>query len=393
LTSTRTPQKPTTSRPRRAKLILRDGVVLEGGFFLNEGQALAPYLASRKGGWVNIVEAKWAAEDETHNHAVLQVDQILIASSSDGEIPVYRPTAGASPRHVEIGLDDGTRVRGSLHLGDRQRLSDYLFACGKFLPVLNAQRLPAGEQLGDIALNALSVKVVRAARLNAPDSTVAGQAGPLDPGGPRPTGAFQAITDDMVQRDSGVIEVITEGRTPDRRKRKFTPQQLAGGAPIDRAPAELTPEEEALAKRLSKHWLVRLGVQAQLLPPDPRELTDDPSLEHVWHALARRNDMADAELAVHVAWVFMLPVASLEDVTPSALQTVPEKVARKLGVLPLRIEGKFLDLAVSDPTSMEIEQQLGFVSKLSLRLSIATPTDIRGALDWHYGPSGAGSSD
>jgi hypothetical protein len=96
---------------------------------------------------------------------------------------------------------------------------------------------------------------------------------------------------------------------------------------------------------------------------------------------------------VHVAWVFMLPVASLDDVAASALQAVPEKVARKLGVLPLRIEGKFLDLAVSDPTSMEIEQQLGFVSKLALRLSIATPTDIRGALDWHYGPSGAGSSD
>jgi hypothetical protein len=366
---------------------------VEGGFFLNEGQALAPYLASRKGGWVNIVEAKWAAESETHNHAVLQVDQILIAASMDGEIPVHRPTAGASPRDVEIGLDDGTRVRGSLHLGERQRLSDYLFACGKFLPVLDATRMPAGERLGDIALNALTVKVVRGARLNAADSTLAGNAAPLDPGGPRPTGAFQAITYDTVPRDSGSVEVITEGRTPDRRKRRFTPQQQAPGVVSEGPPPALTPEQEALAKTLSKHWLVRLGVQAQLLPPDPRELNGNPSLEHVWHALARRNDMADAELAVHVAWVFMLPVASLDDVAASALQAVPEKVARKLGVLPLRIEGKFLDLAVSDPTSMEIEQQLGFVSKLALRLSIATPTDIRGALDWHYGPSGAGSSD
>ncbi|HVT38285.1 MAG TPA: hypothetical protein VHE78_04550 [Gemmatimonadaceae bacterium] len=381
------------SRARRAKLILRDGIVVEGGFFLNEGQALAPYLASRKGGWVNIVDAKWAPERETHNHAVLQVDQILIALSSDGEIPVHWPTAGASPRHVDIGLDDGTRVRGSLHLGERQRLSDYLFSCGKFLPVLGARRMPSGEQLGDIALNALNVKVVRGARLNAPDGTLAGQVAPLDPGGPRPTGAFQAINDDMVPRDSGVIEVITEGRTPDRRKRRFTPQRPAPVRVPEDRPANLNTNQAALAKRLSKHWLVRLGTQAQLLPPDPRELTDDLSLEHVWHALARRNDMADAELAVHVAWVFMLPVASLEDVESSALQIVPEKVARKLGVLPLRIEGKFLDLAVSDPTSMEIEQQLGFVSKLALRLSIATPTDIRGALDWHYGPSGALSSD
>ena len=389
MTSTHTAPKPGSAKPRKAKLVLRDGVVVEGGFFLNEGQALAPYLASRKGGWVNIVGAKWAAERESHNHAVLQVDQILLASSSDGEIPVHRPTSGASPREVDIALDDGTRVRGKLHLGDRQRLSDYLFACGKFLPVLDAQRLPAGENLGDIALNSLCVKAVRGARLSPADVDAQLEA-PLDPAGPRPTGAFHALNLDVVERETGSVEVFTEGRTPDRRQRAFTPLVTASAPPTG-AVAALTADQAKAAERLATHWLVRLGTQAQLTPPDPRELTGNPTLEHVWHALAKHNDMADAELAVHVAWVFMLPVASLDEVTPSALQAVPEKVARRLGVLPLRVEGKFLDLAVSDPSSMEMEQQMGFASKLSLRLSIATPSDIRNALDWHYGASGAAS--
>ncbi|HVT38208.1 MAG TPA: hypothetical protein VHE78_04150 [Gemmatimonadaceae bacterium] len=155
---------------------------------MTEGQALAPYLASRKGGWLNIVGAKWAGEEEIHKHAVIQVDQILAASSTDDAIPVRRPAPGA-PRAVDIYLDDGTRMVGTLHLGGLQRLSDYLSVCGRFLPVLGCERLPGGEKLGDIALNALCVKSIRGAPSNPPHAA-------LDPGGPRPTGSFQQLPED-----------------------------------------------------------------------------------------------------------------------------------------------------------------------------------------------------
>jgi hypothetical protein len=100
--------------------------------------------------------------------------------------------------------------------------------------------------------------------------------------------------------------------------------------------------------------------------------------------------MSDNELAVHVAWVFMLPVADLENVQPDALQIVSAQLARKLFVLPLRMDGEFLDVAVSDPSSMEIDQQLSHVTKLTLRRAVATPTDLRLALDKYYGPSAPG---
>jgi hypothetical protein len=385
--SSRTAQKPLASKPRRAHILLRDGASIEGGFYLNDGQALAPYLASRKGGWVNIVAAQWADEKEVHNHAVLQADQILLASSRDGDIPVHNPTTGATPREVDIGLDDATRITGALHLGTKQRLSDYLSGCGKFMPVFGAKRLPSGEELGDIALNALCVKVIRSA--NAP---AAGSGSGLEPAGLRLTGQMPAMNYDVVPRESGEIEVFTEGRSPDRRKGLTSPRwEVAIDLP-EHTPLKLTSEQAKVVEWLSRHWLVQIGAQAQLDPPDIRDLTATPSLEDVWRALARRNDMSEEELAVHVAWVFMLPVANLgEEITPEALQLVPAPIARKLGVLPLRIDGEFLDVAVSDPSSTEIDQQLSRLTKYTLRRAVATPSDMRVALDRYYGPSAAGA--
>ena len=129
------------------------------------------------------------------------------------------------------------------------------------------------------------------------------------------------------------------------------------------------------------------GAGAQLAPPDPRVLPLPPTLEAVWHGLAERNAISDSTLAIHVASAFKLAVANLDGVTAEALAIIPEKVARKVAALPLRVDGKTLVIAVSDPSSMEIEQQIGFITRQRLVMEIAPPADIRGGLDWHYGPS------
>src|SRR5208282_5368031 len=203
------PQKATVqSRPRRTRIVLRDGAVVEGAIFLNEGQALAPYLGSRKGGWVNIVHATWLAENETHNHAVLQADHILLAISLDGDIPVFGSTAGAAIRDVDITLEDSSHVRGTLHLADKQRLSDYLHSCGKFLPVLGATRAPANESLGDCAVNCLSIRVIRDAKVFEPGSM---ELAPDLAFEGRPSIQMHTIPSpvnkEVIRRESGSIEV------------------------------------------------------------------------------------------------------------------------------------------------------------------------------------------
>ena len=367
------PQKVLQSRPRRAYLVLRDGEVVEGGLYLSEGQALAPYLGSRKGGWVNLINAVWLAAGESSNHAVMQADHIMFAASIDGDIPVFAVTALPTVRDVDVALEDGTRIRGAVHLAEKQRLSDFLTSCGKFVPVLGARRFPEDELLGDVAINSAAVRTVR-------DATVVGEhtmdVGAGAPPSPHPA-KVPAEMGNIVRR-VGIPYVAP-------------PSTLPQGTPVlavkDPVAGDLTPDQRELAHWLSRHWLVQLGAGAQLAPPDPRTLPPQPTLEAVWHGLAERNAITDSELAVHVASAFRLAVANLDGVTAEALAIIPEKLARKLAVLPQRVDGKTLVVAVSDPSSMEIEQQIGFITRQRLVMEIAPPADIRGGLDWHYGQS------
>lgn len=284
------PQKASIqSRPRLVRLVLRDGDVIEGGIYLNEGQALAPYLGSRKGGWVNIINARWLRAAETHTHAVMQTDHILIAMSVDGDIPVYGLTAAPAMRDVDIALDDASHIRGTLLLSQRQRLSDYLHACGKFLPVISATRLTANGTLGDCALNCLAIRVIR-------DSAIVALGSPeLAPDvafETRPTGQIPVVTapvnQEVVAREGGAIQVITEGRIPDRRSGRpyISPGAEAALADEEAPLPELTDAERTLAETLALHWLVRLAADVQLSPPDPRALPASPTLEEVWGSRA-----------------------------------------------------------------------------------------------------------
>jgi hypothetical protein len=390
MTSVPPKRPPAQTRPRRVHLILRDGVAIDCGIYLTDGQFLAPYLGSRKGGWVNIVNAVWRNESETHHHAVLQSDHILIASGAEADVPVYFATTGAVPRDVDIALEDGRRVQGQLHLAEKQRMSDYLSGCGKFMPVIGAKLVPADTLLGDIALNSGCVKAVRDAKVFAGEAPSPAEAQAQWGGIRRSLSMQMPVNRDVINTTDASFEVLTPGRVPDRRVSQATPyvspptQQPPSRIPVVDE-ASFTAAERERAERLARHWLVQVAESAGLAAPDPRPLSDTPTLEDVWRGIAQRNDMADVELAIQVAQAYRLEFANLEEVSPDALRIVPEKVARRYGFIPVKIEDKTLTIAISDPTSHEIEQQLGFLTKLNPRLVVAAPSDIRSAVDWHYG--------
>jgi Type II secretion system (T2SS), protein E, N-terminal domain len=382
-------------------IVLRSGDTVDGGIYLTDGQALAPYLSSRKNGWVNIVNAAWGLEGELHGHAVLQTEHIVLASSTERDYPVVAPTQGGAPRAVDVLLNDGTRLQGSLVLGAKQRLSDYLAGTGIFLGLMSAVRVQDGDLLGDVALNAGAVIAVRDAKVFAAESGPDEADAKEEWGGLRRTSLRpEAVppTHERVVRPSGAIDVVTPGHPNDRRRAEATPSgppaipsgatrapAMVAGEPTAPAPPALSASEARREAAVARHWLTLLAKEAQLAPPDGRDLSDAPTLEEVWNSIASRNDMADAELAVVVATSYKLEMADLDQVTPAAIKVVPEKVARRLGVLPIKVDGRFFVVAVSDPESLEIEQQLAFVTKRDLRRAIATPADLAGAIDWYYG--------
>jgi hypothetical protein len=147
---------------RQLQLIMRDGAVIEGQAQIGEDQALVLFLNSRRGGWMNLTNARHAADDGNPGHMILQTDHVVIASAADRSVPV---AAAASPgvveRGVEIALVGGKVLRGFLHAAMQQRLSDVVAASGRFIGVANVTLLPEGRSLGDIALHSGAIAFAR----------------------------------------------------------------------------------------------------------------------------------------------------------------------------------------------------------------------------------------
>jgi hypothetical protein len=179
------------SPTRRLRIFLRDFRMVEATVSLAEGQALASYFAHRKA-YVNLVGAHWAGTGDDVAHAVLKVGQVLWAAAPERDVPLTNASATTRGREVEIQLDGGLLMQGTLTLSEHQRLSDYLESAGPFLPMLGAQLLRSGRppkkvnvQLGDVVINQDAIQAVWEVQEQAlrPVAAATAPQNPLEPGG------------------------------------------------------------------------------------------------------------------------------------------------------------------------------------------------------------------
>jgi type IV pilus assembly protein PilB len=117
----------------------------------------------------------------------------------------------------------------------------------------------------------------------------------------------------------------------------------------------------------------------------------DPSasLGEVWRMVARGCGVSQAELAERVAAHFHLGVADLTTVQTRALALVPEKLARAHHLLALRESDREIVIAGSDPTDVEGEHFIAFVTGRKPVIEIAPPDAIQELLDARYAPERA----
>jgi hypothetical protein len=147
------------SPTRRLRIFLRDFRMVEAVMNLADGQSLTSYFAHRRS-YMNLSQAQWAGGGDRVEHAVLRVQQVLWAAAADGDVPLSSASLAGRGRDVEIQLDGGLLVRGTMLMSEQQRLSDYLEIAGPFVPLQRAQLLRSGRPpkevnvtLGDIVLN------------------------------------------------------------------------------------------------------------------------------------------------------------------------------------------------------------------------------------------------
>lgn len=80
-------------------------------------------------------------------------------------------------------------------------------------------------------------------------------------------------------------------------------------------------------------------------------------------------------------------VSSLETrvIEPEVLDLVPGELAEQHSVVPFNVQGKFLDVAMSDPTNLGIVDELRIRTRLNVRPYLAGPKSIERAVAKFYG--------
>jgi len=76
------------------------------------------------------------------------------------------------------------------------------------------------------------------------------------------------------------------------------------------------------------------------------------------------------------------------EVQPAALRMIPEAVARKWDIMPLRIEDHFLVVAMADPDNLYALEDIRALSRMEVKALRTALMDVRGAINLHYRAAG-----
>jgi hypothetical protein len=82
-----------------------------------------------------------------------------------------------------------------------------------------------------------------------------------------------------------------------------------------------------------------------------------------------------------------LPAVNLDqrNIEAAVLDVVPGELAEQLSIIPFALQGKFLDVAMSDPTNMVAIDTLRTKTRMNVRPFLAGPRTLERALARHYG--------
>jgi len=132
------------------------------------------------------------------------------------------------------------------------------------------------------------------------------------------------------------------------------------------------------------HWLAAAAARAGLKGADVLVLPGDISLIDSWEIASRTLGISIPDLASALAPALGLAEADFSKAEPLALPLLPERIARKYHVFPLREDERHLVVATADPTNIEVEHAIGFAAGRRPIFELAIPAAIDEALATAY---------
>lgn len=113
----------------------------------------------------------------------------------------------------------------------------------------------------------------------------------------------------------------------------------------------------------------------------------------LWERILAERLVGEAELLAAMSARCRLPIADLTTATELTRDALPEALARRYNVVPIRVTDAFLEVATANPFDVGAEQSLAFATGREVRMALASPPKIREKLDELYGvPVGEGVS-
>jgi type II secretory ATPase GspE/PulE/Tfp pilus assembly ATPase PilB-like protein/CheY-like chemotaxis protein len=109
-----------------------------------------------------------------------------------------------------------------------------------------------------------------------------------------------------------------------------------------------------------------------------------PSPVSLWETLVQRKLLGDDQILGALSTRFRIPMADLGRVDPKLAQAVPEQVARRFNVVPVRQSDSFLEVATANPFDIDAEKMLAFATGHEVRMLLGSPTRIHERLDEMY---------
>ena len=100
------------------------------------------------------------------------------------------------------------------------------------------------------------------------------------------------------------------------------------------------------------------------------------SPESLWEAAVSKGLTSDDDILAALAARFRMPIAELDGVDAAAIAAVPEALARKYRILPLRASNSTIDIATADPHDLDCERAIGFATGRTVRMNLAAPQRI-----------------
>jgi type II secretory ATPase GspE/PulE/Tfp pilus assembly ATPase PilB-like protein/CheY-like chemotaxis protein len=109
----------------------------------------------------------------------------------------------------------------------------------------------------------------------------------------------------------------------------------------------------------------------------------------LWECVVAEKLATDAEIVDKLSHRFRLKIADVTKIDPSARNAVPEQLARRHHVLPLRLTDSYLEIGTANPLDLDAEKALAFNTAREIRLFLLAPSKINEKLDEMYKPEKA----